>query len=224
MVKRIWFLIVITTLFLSALFTVSAQPMPHHGRYSNDPYLALYNGKVKQILEQNKDKRVTDLTVGEITQLMDRLSVAKQEYAYVKRSEGASYVMPGLGQYMNGDPLNGTLFLGGDLILAAGTLVGAYYLLPSNLQFSSINYFRDSFDSIRNAWNGHSFVDYLPAAAVLAGGAIIRSILKGISARHAGRLAEQRISEGKVTFKPVPLMIIPGSNGPGFGFGMRMDY
>lgn len=61
------------------------------------------------------------------------LSIPFQKMQYVNKSKKASFILPGLGQYMNDDPLSGTLFLISDMAVTAGTLVGAYYLLLTPL-------------------------------------------------------------------------------------------
>jgi len=214
----------LTVLFLIGALSLSAEPVWNGKSENKNPDRLMYNKQVNQILSQDKDRSLSSMTVGEITQIMDKLSVARQQYQFVKYSETLSWSMPGLGQFRNGDNLGGALFLGGDILLFAGTIVGAYYLLPSNLQFQSIDYFHDSYSSIETAWKSHSFVDYLPTAAMLLGGAIVQGILRGISAHNAGELAKKNIANGTVTFTPEPVMLF-GRNGiPEFGMGMRMKY
>lgn len=188
--------------------------------------LAQLGDDVSGILANEKDKSLSGMTVGDVTAILDKISVAQQQYLWVKKSEHASLALPGLGQYLNGDSLNGTLYLSGSVLLFAGTIVGAYYLLPSDLRFDSINYFRDSFSSIHTAWQSHSFVDYLPSIGMMVGGAVLQGILRAVSADAAGKLAKQRIKDGSITFQPEPFLVMPGAGAEMFqlGIGMNMRY
>ena len=88
---------------------------------------------VAEILADEKDTVISDLTFGEVEDLVARLSVPMQEAAYVDHARMASYMMPGTGQFMTGDKLGGALFLTADLLVAAGTLTAVYFLLPPEL-------------------------------------------------------------------------------------------
>jgi len=213
-----------TALFLVGVISLSAEPMWNGKSENENPDRAMYNKQVNQILAQNKNRQLSSMTVDEIMQVMDKLSVARQEYHFVKQSEALSRAMPGLGQFRNGDSLGGALFLGGDILLFAGTVIGAYYLLPANLQFQSIDYFHDSYSTIETAWKNHSFIDYLPSAALVLGGAILQGILREISAHNAGELAKKNIAEGTVTFTPEPILLFGRNGVPAFGMGMQMRY
>jgi hypothetical protein len=150
------------------------------------------------------------LTYGELREAAGRLSVARQKDRFVARSKAMSFMMPGSGQFLNKDYGSGAAFLATDLAVVAGTLVGAYYLLPSDLRFDQLDYFHDSFDAIHDAWRDHSFVDYLPSLAVLAGGGVLKAILGQVSSSHAGRLARRNIDAGKISFEPNLLALPDG--------------
>ena len=120
---------------------------------------------------------------------------------------------------MTGDTVGGSLLLAGDVVLMAGMLIGAYALLPSNVQFSSLNYFGDPIGTIRSRWESNSISDYLPAAGVMLGGMIVKAVIGHFAAEDAGRRARQNIAEGKVIFTPNLEFL-----GRGIGMGMRMRY
>jgi len=163
-----------------------------------------------------------DFTVGEAQDLLGEISIAYQKAAYVSKSRAASFMLPGMGQFMNEDPGMGALFLSLDVLTGVGTLLGAYFLLPDELQFDQLNYFNDSFQNIENEWKSQSFMDLLPSLGVLAGGGLVQVILRGVAGSHAAKLAEQKIVAGEITFQP-KLSILP--MGPGaMGFGMGMKY
>lgn len=131
---------------------------------------------------------------------------------------------------MNDDPASGTFFLLTDIAVITGTLIGAYYLLPDELKFDRLNYFRDSSATINERWENQSFMDMLPTMGVIAGGIVISGIVRLISATHAGKLAQRNIAEGKIQFEPK--LILPafdsseehGSNQGGFGLGMGIGF
>jgi hypothetical protein len=120
---------------------------------------------------------------------------------------------------MTGDTLGGSLFLAGDLALITGTLLGAYYLLPTNVQFRDLDYFHAPLGSIRTAWESNSFTDYLPSIGLFAGGMILRAVLGHVAAVNAESEARTNIAEGKVTFTPNFDVFDRG-----FGMGVRMGF
>jgi len=198
----------------------SSEMMEHHPVWGAEQQLL--EQQLEAVLAGKGSSVLGDLTVGEAQDLLGEISIAYQKAAYVSKSRGASMMLPGLGQFMNGDPGMGALFLSLDLAAGVGTLLGAYFLLPDELQFDQLNYFTAPFSAIESAWEGQSFVDLLPSLGVLAGGGVVLAILRGVSSNHAARLAEEKIAAGEITFEP-KLSILPG--GPGaMGFGMGMKY
>ena len=182
----------------------------------------LLEQQLEAVLAENESSVLGDFTVGEAQQLLGEISIAYQKAAYVSKSRGASFILPGMGQFMNDDPGAGALFLSLDVLTGVGTLLGAYFLLPDELQFDQLNYFNDSFSTIETTWKSQSFMDLLPSLGVLAGGGLVQVILRAVSSNHAAKLAEERIAAGEITFEP-KLSILPG--GPGaMGFGMGMSY
>ena len=130
----------------SALF---AGPGHHNRRDADkDPYTA----EIDSILGGEENTVISDLTFGEVDALMEKISIPLQKAAYVRRSWTASMAIPGMGQFKNGSPLSGTLFLAGDLVVVAGTFIGLYFLLPEELQFDQLNYFTTPAGDIKSAW------------------------------------------------------------------------
>ncbi|MGD0726354.1 MAG: hypothetical protein ABSB63_12420 [Spirochaetia bacterium] len=159
------------------------------------------------------------LTVGDLQKLAGRVSIVVQKIQYVQKVRRASFLLPGAGQFMTGDALGGSLFLAGDLALITGTLIGAYFLLPANVQFRDLDYFHVPLGSIRTAWESNSLTDYLPSIGLLAGGMVLKAVLGHFSAVNAEQEARTSIAEGKVTFTP-NLDVF----GRGFGMGVRMGF
>ena len=191
------------------------------GPLRSDPFA----GEVRDILSEYRDRAPADLTFGEIEELASALSVPAQKSAYVRKSAAASMVIPGLGQFRNGDPLAGTLFLLGDLAVTAGTAVGLYFLLPPELRFDQLDYVNTPYTDIHAAWEtaatNATMAKTLPFWGVATGGMILRHIVSHFSARHAARLAVSNIERGEVTFEPHAGFITDLHGRPGMGFGLR---
>ncbi len=185
--------------------------------------------EIQAILREESNTVVSELTFGEIEVLLGRLSIPLQEEAYVRRSALASRLVPGLGQFLNGETASGALFLGADIAVAVGTLVATYLLLPPELQFGSLDYFNTSFSVIRDTWSGElesmTFVEALPALGVMAGGMALHAVLSVVSSHHAQRLARARIESGELTFEPrIALLGCRGPGGMGIGLGLGLRY
>jgi hypothetical protein len=171
-------------------------------------------------LQDMSSAQLGTLTVADLEQIAGRISIAVQKIHYVRKVRVASFMFPGAGQFMTGDPVGGSLYLAGDLAVVAGTIVGAYFALPSDLHFSgSLNYFTSPYNQITAAWGSHGLVDYLPSVGVLAGGFIVKAVLGHFSAVDAERRARQNIDNGTVTFTPDF-----DFTDHGFGMGMRFRY
>lgn len=215
--------LLIATVSAGVLFAGSprqSKMKDHHSNWWMEEQLL--EQQLEAVLAEQESAVLGDFTVGEAQELLGEISIAYQKAAYVSKSRAASLMLPGMGQFMNDDPGSGALFLSLDVLTGVGALLGAYFLLPDELQFDQLNYFKDSFSTIENTWKSQSFMDLLPSLGVLAGGGLVQVILRGVSSNHAAKLAEERIAAGEITFEP-KLSILPG--GPGaMGFGMGMNY
>jgi len=183
---------------------------------------AFLRAEIEQTLAGDRDRQLGTLTIGELQELLGRLSVAQQKTAFIARSRAMSLMMPGLGELANKDTVGGALFMTADLALLAGTIIGAYFLLPTDLRFDRLDYFYGPFVDIRDRWQAHSFMDYLPSIGVMIGGGLLKAILGGISASHAEKLARRNIAEGKITFEP--RLLLPPHGPMGMGWGMSWRY
>ncbi len=204
--KRIW--LVLAALAATVSFA-AAQDQP-----VADPQQEL-----TAALQAISGTQIGTLTVADLTGIASRVSVARQEQAYIQRVSRASLRFPGVGQLMTGNTLGGVLFLTGDVAVMAGAMVGAYFLLPANLRFDALNYYTTNIGDIKTAWQNHSIADYLPSLGVMAGGMLLKGILGHVSSRLAAEEARKNIASGKVTFTPRL-----GFDGSGLmlGFGIRM--
>jgi hypothetical protein len=189
--KKLLIAALLAGLFVGAGFAEGAAPAPSLDKQINTE------------LQDMAGQQLGTLTVADLEKIAERISIAEQKVRYVRKAQWASFMFPGAGQFMTGDPAGGSLYLAGDFVLFAGTLVGAYFLLPSDLQFgASMNYFTDSYNHITTAWGSHSFVDYLPSLSLLAGGFILKHVLGWFSSEDAARRARENVDNGTVTFTP----------------------
>ena len=209
-----WLVILLIVMVAVSVFAGS----PRHSRTMEEELL---KQQLEAVLAGEENTVIGDLTIGEAKELLGEMSIAYQKAAFVAKSRTMSLILPGLGQFMNNDPGMGVLFLSVDLLMGAGTLLGAYFLLPEELQFDQLNYFTAPYATIKNQWEAQSFVDLLPSLGVLAGGGLIQLVLRGVSSKHAAGLAEQNIAEGKKTFEPKVYMLPVGPGAMGFGMGMQ---
>jgi hypothetical protein len=168
---------------------------------------------VAAIAADRASSELGSLTVAETEAAVARLSVAMQQEAWAHGSALASLALPGLGQFVNRDPLGGSLYLVGSAAVAAGSLVGAYFLLPANVR---VNWFTTPIGNLETAFEVNSLLAYLPSLGVLAAGAVVDAVLRCVSASGAARLAERRVVEGMVSFEPVLI-----TSGRGMGLGVK---
>lgn len=158
------------------------------------------------------------MTMSDVEKVAAHVSIAIQKTRYVDRARSASFALPGLGQFMTGDTLGGFLFVAWDVTVLAGTLIAAYFVLPANVQFGSLDYLNSPLSTIHAAWDSNSILAYLPLAGVLVGAVALDMVLRFVSADNAAQNARKNVNEGKVTFEP-NLDLLEGI--PAFGFRMR---
>jgi hypothetical protein len=171
--------------------------------------------EISAALEQYRDAEVGKLTVSDLEDIAARLALAHRKAAFVPRSAKMSMMMPGLGQFVNGEPGAGALFMAGSAAIAAGTIAATWLLLPLDVQPQSL--FVAPLSSFEARFQGHTPLEYLPAAAAVVGGMLLDGALRAASAHHAARLAAKNIEEGRVTFEPAG-----GPMGPGFMLGVKI--
>lgn len=176
------------------------------------------------IFSEYWDRTPSGLTFEEIDMMTSALSIPAQKNAFVKRSATASFFVPGLGQFMNDEPLLGTAFLLGDLAITAGATVGYFLLLPAELKFDQLDYFNTPFTDIKSAWGAAfadaSFADVLPYLGIATGAMILDGVLSGFASANARELAIERIENGDVTFVPRAGIITDSLGNLGVGFGL----
>ena len=162
------------------------------------------------------DRKLSDLSANELTDIAGRLSVADQADAYIAKARYSSYFIAGMGHFAIQEPGYGFLFASLDVALVGGTLLGAYALLPASLKFDALDPFSSSYSNIESAWKGASFLSLLPSIAVLVGGEAVRILYVNFVAAHAAHEARLAIDEGRVTFEAKPYIEL----GKMIGFGL----
>jgi len=209
-----------TVIMLVAATVVFAQPMPMMGQVpvkagpnfvARGSYLSVES---KAVAVELGDKQFGDLTLNELVPIQSRLALAARKDGWVARTAMMSLHFPGMGQFKTGDTLGGLGFLTLHTGIVAGTLVGAYWLLPADLRFDKIDYFNASGSVIETKLKNHSFMDLLPSMAVMGAGMLVDGGVRVWSAHSASTEAKAALDSGKVKLEALV--------GPGFlGMGMR---
>ncbi len=200
---------IVPALFLVVGITTVAVAEPTHWAEEYDldeDEILVYNDAIFDFLEQRDEEQLGDLTIGDLRELGATLSVIAQEEDYVRSARQSSRFIPGSGHFKIDEGGRGAAFLSGSLLVTAGTLVGAYFVLPEDVQFGEVDYVNDSFREIGSAWRGESIASILPAFGVLIGGGIVQGILGEIAANDAEKLAREQIESGEKTFAPQPFI------------------
>ncbi|MAE16904.1 MAG: hypothetical protein CL911_05630 [Deltaproteobacteria bacterium] len=177
------------------------------GRGAGSEFL---EAEIEAVLAEVRDRELGSFTVGEVEALMGEISIAQQKAAYIQKSAGASFMLPGVGQMKNEAVLNGALLLTADVLVSIGTVVGGYFLLPAELRFDQLDYFNAPMSTIKERWHAQSIAEMLPAVGVAAGGCLVHMVLRVFASKGAAELARERIAEGRVTFEP---RLLPGPAG-----------
>ena len=198
--------LIILSLLVLGTGAMAQSHMDARPSFSSQDLLALVPGL--------ENKTPAELTFAERARLSDALSVHLQGEHYVARAAMSSFVLPGLGQFMIGKPLDGALFLTAQLAIVAGSMAGAYYLAPSG--FSATWGDRGAMRSYMASGNWYQAA---PAMGVMAGGMTLAVVNAVISSRSAAAGARENVVAGRVKFEP-RLMHSPMGMGMGFGFGL----
>lgn len=164
--------------------------------------------RVTRMFRAEGNVPIGEMTTADLLRLAGAVSVVRQQAGYIAHTGLKSAMMPGMGQFENGETGKGVVFLLTDVIVSAGTLVGSYLLLPESVRFSTLDYLRESVGTIEAAWKDLSFMDLLPSMSVAVGGSIVGGVVRMYAARDAATTARRRVIDGEVTFEPNPLSIL----------------
>jgi hypothetical protein len=204
----------VTGVFFFLAFSVAAEDHEWKPWHKYGIEYDYFMEELDRVLSEKGDVELGSLTVRELNDIASDFSISLQMSEFVATSKRASFFFPGAGQFKNNEIGLGVFFLSADIAVWSGTLIIAYLLLPSDLQFNQLDYFSSDYSSIRGAWGNHSFVEYLPAMGVAAGGIVLSTIIRIISSGHAEEIARKNVESGKITFEPLPFLLhIPSGSG-----------
>jgi hypothetical protein len=211
----------IVMIFTALFTTVFAEPGWWHENegplYGNELTLSgpYAKAEISNIRTELGSKPLGEMTINQLSPYWDRMDTALSKDIYLKQTSMLSFALPGAGQLRNGDTAEGLGFMALNLTVMAGTLTGAYFLLPADLRFDRLNYFNTSFQKIGDTWNSHSFNDYLPSMGTMAIGCLIDMIIRAWSSEAAYHESIAAIDSGRANIEPLA--------GPGY-LGIRMRF
>lgn len=166
-----------------------------------------------QIKAELGEREFGDLSISLLAPYWTRLSLALSKDQYLEETSRLSLMMPGAGQFKNGDTSKGIGFLSLHLAVVTGTLTSFYFLLPSDLRFDELDYLDTSLKGIHDAWQAHSINDYLPSIGAVVVGSLVNIGVRYWSSQEAYAGARDAVESGRAELKPVL--------GPGYlGFGL----
>jgi hypothetical protein len=167
---------------------------------------ALLSAEILQLrLEALGSKHLGDITLDQAMSFADQVSLYQSQQRYINQMKTASFALPGLGHIVQGSILEGSMFMLGDLAITAGILFGVHVLLPASVQYPTVDYFNDSYSSIKAAWENLTFTSMLPAAGAMIVGNIGHWFYRRWASNRAQEIAENRIKSGEKTFTAQPL-------------------
>lgn len=157
------------------------------------------------VLDRDRARVVTDLTLDEIDRILDLRSVARQQHDFVARAVARSLLVPGIGHYTAGAPREAIVFAAAAAAADLATLAATYWLLPPAVQHRNLNYLQSSFEVIESRWKSVSPSQLIPAAAATLTGGLLSLTVRVLAARGAEAAALDALEVGRVRFEPLPL-------------------
>lgn len=149
-----------------------------------------------------QNREIGTQTLEDWVDAMALWQVYEKQQNFIRQAGIASYIIPGLGQFIAKDTLGGVLILFGNTAITIGTVLGAHALLPSSVKMGNLDYFGSSFQTIQNAWADLTFISLLPSIGITAAGTLAMQLLRSFAADDARIKATQAIAQGKVQFEP----------------------
>lgn len=215
--NRVWMIAVCIAIGAGGL---SAQPawQKHMGEEPvsefslSGPYAKAELGAIRTELG---DREFGELTLARLEPYWTRMNLALSKDQYLERVSKMSMILPGTGQFENGDTSKGVGFLSLHIAVVTGTLAGFYFLLPADLRFDRLDYFKTSFKDINDTWEAHSLNDYLPSIGMMLAGTLVDLGVRFWASGDAYAGARAAVDSGRAELKPVV--------GPGF-LGVGVSY
>lgn len=140
----------------------------------------------------------TPQTTSDLAAVLDLNATAQRERAHVRASVRLSWVIPGLGHYVNGDRRSAAGFAAAELSIGITAAVLTHLLLPAGVRRRNLNYLQSSFDEIDGRWRAVSASELIPAATVAVTTSIVRVAVRAMAARDAGTAAVRALRDGTI--------------------------
>lgn len=160
-------------------------------------------------LAEAGDRPVVEISISDVIEILELASLAEQEAGHVASSRVRSFLVPGWGQYANGDTRSALLYFLADTTVGLTTIGLCYWLLPPSVQWRNLNYLQTPFESIRDRWAALSASELIPSISVSIAGSILGLALRHFAAENAEATAIAAIEEGLVGFEPRPIVFTP---------------
>jgi hypothetical protein len=183
---------ILVLIFVTIVFNLHAQDQPR--------LITERDLDQQWLLLQSHD--VGSLTLEEWVSAAQLWQVYEKQQTFIRQAGIASYVIPGLGQFIAKDTLGGVLILLGNTAINLGALIGAHALLPPSVRIGNLDYFGSSFQTIKDAWANLTFISLLPSMGITLAGTVATQLLRSFAADDARLKATQAIAQGKVQFNP----------------------
>lgn len=161
--------------------------------------------ELRQVLGEKQNVPLTALSVAEVNEITDLISVAVQQQHHVRKAAFLSALVPGLGQFVNGGAGAAAGFFATDILIQASAAVAWYLLLPASVQVGNLNYLQTPVGDIEARWKALTVSEMLPSAAIVVSAAILSATVRSLSSRHAADLAVRALEDGVIVFEPMRL-------------------
>jgi len=158
--------------------------------------------ELRQVLAEKQDVPLVSLSVAEVNEVTDLISVAVQQQHHVQKSAFLSRLVPGLGQFVNGGTGAAAGFFAAEMVVQASAAIAWYLLLPASVQVSNLNYLQTPVGDIEDRWKALTVSEMLPSAAVCLSAGILSATIRSLSSRHAADLAVRALEDGVIVFEP----------------------
>jgi hypothetical protein len=149
---------------------------------------------------------IADLQVDDLIEILNLVSLAEQESAHVHASQARSLVVPGWGQYINGDRGPALLYFAADVTIQAAAITLACLVLPPSVQWRNLNYLQTPFETIKDRWSALTASELIPSLSISAAGSILSLALRYFAAEDAGQRAVSAIDDERIVFEPRPII------------------
>lgn len=158
--------------------------------------------EVRELTELAADTSLSEITVADVTEVVNMMSVARQQRAYVERAGRLSWFVPGLGHYAIEAGWAGAGFFLAELTIRALTSGLAYLFLPAPVRIANLNYLQTPVGTIRDEWLALTPAELVAPVTLQLSGSVLSMIVRDAASRHARGMARDAVVNGEVVFEP----------------------